>query len=952
MFSGDAYLRRHRGDLERHAAAGLPVTPDVLECRGRFVVFVLWNQLGVEVLGVHRGESGGVHALRLGVAPEGQRDRADVAAGRVHAQRGERQVEGQRAGAELRLHIEVELALLRRGERHQQPVFHRIETPRADRPLAHIAHRQAGGHVEHELGHASLHRANGHAGEAVHHARTGDVELGGLREELRRLRREVAALGLQPDRRHALRREHEGGAAAGVTKIRSRQHLHGRRRGELPASLVEGDGHALGRGGTGRQRDLAGALRHGQLEAHVGREYTGAFGRHEIGSLAVVLGLADAQAVALELGQHRRRPQEQEAVARPAADREVQLGEEPVVADRPCLHCGLRGFFNNLERADWGHCDSRNLLQRLCSRRLAREPEPKRADDRQQRQNRGWAGARAGIGLGLLLRFFLRLLARFALAVPARGTGHEEQRPNRHRGRGVEEHRATVLREQAGRGERDAGDQRDREAAALRDRGDDCAHHDRSDAPPRDQRRPRAHVGHGDRHALLGRHHRGGVGEVMQVHAACDRRSGGDEQHRNGYVDEKRQTQQLPARRRGAQNQRADGGEPEQQCGGESAAQIDPLEARLGERGADQLGVAAARRELATGVGAECPLIDDAGRDRARSDELHRRAVADRGLAEAQGDGHRLVRVEPRGERNQRLAAVGAGVDDLVVHAGLPELRALGQHEPQGLAAAGLHVELGVGRHLAITRDLAGELREIDHLVHRLAGGVPLDSDLQREGPRGVLVDRERRGAGEQAELGGQLQRLQFQETALGLADLVFHLRRAHDLQETALGLHVQRAHLAGLDRAAAGAHRLFEGEQQRGRAEHGLVERDDHLVALASPIPPYVLAGHVDVARFGRHGEAPLSGRCADDEIVQQHAAVDHAFLHRVEVEHIRLHALTERLDLQRDGPVRLAQPPRLLEAGGLLREIAQRHLDEALDCRRHEAVAGRRHGSDMTAH
>ena len=79
-----------------------------------------------------------------------------------------------------------------------------------------------------------------------------------------------------------------------------------------------------------------------------------------------------------------------------------------------------------------------------------------------------------------------------------------------------------------------------------------------------------------------------------------------------------------------------------------------------------------------------------------------------------------------------------------MVDARLPQLHAGGEGDAQRFPAAGFDEEARLGHHLAVARDLAGEAGEIDDLVDGLTGCVPLDIQLQRKRPRGVLVNRER----------------------------------------------------------------------------------------------------------------------------------------------------------------------------------------------------------------
>ena len=68
----------------------------------------------------------------------------------------------------------------------------------------------------------------------------------------------------------------------------------------------------------------------------------GAFERDKINRLVAALDLRDTQAVALESGQNRRWPEQEEAVADRAAHLHVKFSEQPPVMDFPCLNHRLQ----------------------------------------------------------------------------------------------------------------------------------------------------------------------------------------------------------------------------------------------------------------------------------------------------------------------------------------------------------------------------------------------------------------------------------------------------------------------------------------------------------------------------------------------------------------------------------------------------------------------------------
>ena len=323
-----------------------------------------------------------------------------------------------------------------------------------------------------------------------------------------------------------------------------------------------------------------------------------------------------------------------------------------------------------------------------------------------------------------------------------------------------------------------------------------------------------------------------------------------------------------------------------------------------------------------------------------------------RGGSVAEGDFHGLVRVGLLAKRDEGFLAVGAGVDRGAIDAGLPQRGALGQHRAEGGAAFRFHEETRVGDPLPVAGNLGGEFQEIDDLIDRLALLIPLDFRADLEIAGGVLPRGEGGRGGKQAELGGQLGGIDFQQRPLADGGGEFHLQRADDLDETALRLDVERADFAGRELAATGGHGLLEGEQHGARAEQRAGQRDDHRLALAPPITPDVLAGDIDVADRGGHGDAPLGGGRADDEIVHQHAAVGGSGFQRVEVEHIGLDGAAERLDAERERPLAFAEAEGLLQAGGLAREESDRHLGESFRARcGDETVTGGGGRADVSA-
>jgi len=76
----------------------------------------------------------------------------------------------------------------------------------------------------------------------------------------------------------------------------------------------------------------------------MGGENSFALGRDIIGGLTIAFHFADAQTVALELGQQCRRFQQQKTITGHAADGNVQFGQQPIVANGPCLYHCLRGL--------------------------------------------------------------------------------------------------------------------------------------------------------------------------------------------------------------------------------------------------------------------------------------------------------------------------------------------------------------------------------------------------------------------------------------------------------------------------------------------------------------------------------------------------------------------------------------------------------------------------------
>ena len=113
------------------------------------------------------------------------------------------------------------------------------------------------------------------------------------------------------------------------------------------------------------------------------------------------------------------------------------------------------------------------------------------------------------------------------------------------------------------------------------------------------------------------------------------------------------------------------------------------------------------------------------------------RILRPRAVAQSDFDG--LVRIDLRGQRHQRFTAVGAGVHRLAVDLGFPQLGSRWQGRPQRAAAFGFYEKPGIGHPLAIARDLAGELEEIDDLLDRFARLEPLDLHPDLEIAGGVL---------------------------------------------------------------------------------------------------------------------------------------------------------------------------------------------------------------------
>ena len=90
------------------------------------------------------------------------------------------------------------------------------------------------------------------------------------------------------------------------------------------------------------------------------------------------------------------------------------------------------------------------------------------------------------------------------------------------------------------------------------------------------------------------------------------------------------------------------------------------------------------------------------------------------------------------------------------------------------------------------------------------------------------------------------------------------------------------------------------------------------------------VLSRNVDVADSLWHFHTPLTGRCTDDKIIEQHRSIDRTFFDRIEMKHIGLHTLAQCFHIHRCRPCALSRPIRLLQAQGLLGEIGQGNFDQ----------------------
>ena len=231
---------------------------------------------------------------------------------------------------------------------------------------------------------------------------------------------------------------------------------------------------------------------------------------------------------------------------------------------------------------------------------------------------------------------------------------------------------------------------------------------DRRQAPTADHRPPCADVGHLEGHAFSGGNHGRGVRQFVQVHAPMPRSVDRQLQGQKCGDCASRQPGAHPPAGGRAQQKGAEQDDRQQGQRGETRAAGDPLETSLGQHRLDQLGVAALRDEQAPFVAMEGPLVDHAGRQAARSDEGHGRGRRPGGLPETQRHGDGLIGIYLCRERYERLVAVGAGVDQLVLHARFPKLDARGQYQAQRFAASGFYEELGVRHNLAVPGHLAG----------------------------------------------------------------------------------------------------------------------------------------------------------------------------------------------------------------------------------------------------
>ena len=622
---------------------------------------------------------------------------------------------------------------------------------------------------------------------------------------------------------------------------------------------------------------------------------------------------------------------------------------QPVAGNFPGLHHRLRGS----GAVGCGRCRLRECHRRCAEREAEAAREEQRGDRRRRAvvvlrpvRRRGWRCARA----------VAPVLDRDDPPHQSRQPEQQEQQrcytPEKH-------HRPAALREHA-----QAQEQRRRRrprahlAIAERDPYQRRTGRERTGrrdghAPPRNHRVPPDGVVRLDGDGLALRDDGGGIGELLQVGLPLPLRGQGEADGKIQRHTAHGQPHGQPPASARAQQQARQRGQEQQQADVPVRVAGQPLQSGFGERGPHQRGVAAARHQQPALVAGHCPLADDERHlCQQRCAQAHA-AARRRRVAEAQRDRHRIIGVQPCGQRHERLRAVAARAHGLVVYRRVPELHTVRQREAERLAPARLHIKLHDRLHLPVPRDLARQPGKVHHLVHGLGRLIPRHIQLQPERPAGVLVGGERRRDTEQPELRRQFERFQLQQAFRRTGQ--FYLKRADHLHIAALALHADRAHLAGPERAARRRHRLLKRHQQCGRAEHGLRQRDDELGALA-PLGSalHVLAGDLDLARPGRHFHPPLGGRRADDEVVDEHAAVDDPLVQRVEMKHVRLHALSAGLDTQRRGPGRVAQPPGLLQTRGLAWEISQRHLGELRHTRRrrHDAVTRCRHGADMAAH
>ncbi len=227
---------------------------------------------------------------------------------------------------------------------------------------------------------------------------------------------------------------------------------------------------------------------------------------------------------------------------------------------------------------------------------------------------------------------------------------------------------------------------------------------------------------------------------------------------------------------------------------------------------------------------------------------------------------------------------------------------------------------------------------KLDRLRHGRARFEPADREGELERPAGVLPHALRGRRREEPELGGQLERIEGEQFGRGRGHRELHLARAHDLDVAPLVGHPERRYASRDEGAALAGQGLLEGDEQRARSDHGLMQRNDEFVALAPPGPD-ILPFDGGVGEVGGHGDLPFGNGRPGHEVVQDHACAGRALGERVEVEDVGGDALLERLDPHRRGPAGLADAEGLLQARGRLGEIGKRLLHEQAGALRADA-------------